>query len=58
MSAVLQKIMVVLGWKRVLKMAWQVAYKELEKRVKDTEDQEWDDEALKVMDELVKTITA
>lgn len=58
MSVVLQKIMAVLGWKRVIRMAWGVAYKELQKRVEDTTDMEWDDEALKVVNELIMTVTA
>lgn len=57
MGAILSKILGVMGWKKVMLMAWAVAHKELAKRAADTEDREWDDDLVAFADEFVKAIT-
>lgn len=58
MNVILQKLLSVMGWKKIMLMIWAVAYKELKKRVEDTQDVEWDDDALAFADQLVKAIAA
>lgn len=58
MNLILSKLLSAMGWKKLLLMVWAVAHKELAKRAADTKDVEWDDEAVKFADELVKAIAA
>lgn len=58
MNAILGKLLAVMGWKKLMLMVWAVAHKELAKRAADTQDVEWDDDAVKFVDDLVKAIAA
>lgn len=58
MNAILAKLLSAMGWKKLLLMVWAVAHKELAKRAANTEDVEWDDDAVKFVDDLVKAIAA
>lgn len=58
MNPVIGKILAMLGWKKLIRIGWDMAYPELKKRAESTKDKEWDDELLNVANEIVKVIVA
>lgn len=57
MKIVLGQLLKIMGWKRLLKMTWDIVDDDIKKKVAES-DNKWDDEAVRVVDELIKDLTA
>lgn len=57
MKIILGQILRVIGWKKLLRMAWDIVDDDIKKHVEKSENQ-WDNETYKVIDGLIKDLTA
>lgn len=57
MKNLLRLVVNAIGWKRALAMVWDLADDGIKEHVKKTP-QKWDDEAVKVLDLAIKSLTS
>lgn len=57
MKLVLGSILRLIGWQKLLEMAWDIVDDDIKAKVTATAPH-WDDDAFKVMDEMIKKLTS
>ena len=56
MEFIIKKILKVVGWKKLLRMAWRAVYDDLKRLAASTENTQLDDQGLMIVSEIIDAV--